>query len=85
MAVLYNKLISGKFVPAKGNILLAGDAGGFTPEGGGGLEMALKSGALTASAIIEAANTSYNAESIYVESLKPVLQFLNKSGPIPLG
>lgn len=68
----------GKFIPANGNVLLAGYAAGMsTPsERGEGeaINMALKSGLLAASAIIKAADNSQKAAPIYVNELQKVLE-----------
>lgn len=68
----------GKFIPAKGNVLLAGYAAGMsTPsERGEGeaINMALKSGLLAAGAIMKAADTSNEAAPIYLAELQKVLE-----------
>jgi len=83
MPILSQDLYLGKFIPAKGNALLAGDAGGIVTPGVGGLEAggeginsALKSGLLAASAIINAADTSREAASIYLTKLQPMIEIL---------
>jgi len=72
-AVLHEELLSGEFVPAKGDVLLVGDAAGLIPEGDEGIHLALKSGLLASSAIIEAADTSREAASIYLTAMLPVI------------
>ena len=79
---LRDAVLSGKFVPARGNILLVGDAAGiFTPSerpnAGEGINTALKTGFVAASAIIKAADTSQNAADIYMIEMKPVLEVCN--------
>ena len=80
MPILGPDLHSGKFLPAKGNVLLVGDAAGIvTPSGvakagGEGINMALKSGLLASSAIIKAADTSRKAVSLYLTGLQPLIE-----------
>ncbi len=51
----HNELLSGAFCPAKGNVLLVGDAGGLTlPISGEGIGSAMKTGLLAADCIIKA-------------------------------
>ena len=68
----------GKFIPAKGNVLLAGYAAGMsTPsERGEGeaINMALKSGILAANSIIKAADISHAAAPLYINELQKVLK-----------
>ena len=80
---LRDALFSGKFIPAKGNVLLVGDAAGiFTPSersnAGEGINTALKTGFVAASAIIKAADTSQEAAGIYMTEMRPVLDVCNK-------
>ena len=80
---LRDEVFSGKFIPAKGNVLLVGDAAGiFTPSerpnAGEGINTALKTGLVAAHAIIKAADTSREAAGIYMTDLKPVFDVCNK-------
>jgi len=80
---LRDAVFSGKFIPAKGNVLLVGDAAGiFTPSerpnAGEGINTALKTGLLAANAIKKAADTSQEAAGIYMTEIKPVLDVCNK-------
>ena len=71
--VLHEELISGRFPPAKENVLLVGDAAGLTTAGGEGINMALKSGLLASTAIKKAADHSRPAAPIYLTELQPVI------------
>lgn len=80
---LRDALFTGKFIPAKGNVLLVGDAAGiFTPSerpnAGEGINMALKTGLVAASALKKASDTSSEAAGIYMDEMKPVLDVCNK-------
>jgi len=73
-ALLYQHLSSGSFSPAKGNILLVGDAAGLQiPVSGEGIGTALKSGVLAANSIVEATRTGQTVSKIYVGELSPLL------------
>lgn len=75
--VLYDELFSGSFVPAKGNVLLVGDAGGlpipFTQEGIG---TALKSGLFAAESVIEALQGNGKADRIYLAKVREIIEAL---------
>ncbi|MBA4418888.1 MAG: hypothetical protein C0392_13425 [Syntrophus sp. (in: bacteria)] len=72
--VLYDVLFKGSFVPAKGNVMLVGDAGGllvpFTQEGIGS---ALKSGFLAAESILEAIQGNGKTEGIYINKVQGMI------------
>jgi flavin-dependent dehydrogenase len=64
---MFRDLIAHTFVPAKGNALLAGEAGGFVlPISGEGIGTAMKTGLAAASAVIAAAKSGALAEQSYV-------------------
>ena len=76
VAALLENLYSGRFIPAKGNILLVGDAAGLaipTDKGGDnkakgeGVNTALKSGILAARSIVKAASSSQEAATVYFD------------------
>ncbi len=82
MPILHNELIAETFLPAKGNVLLVGDAAGLVfPITFEGIGSALKSGLLAAESVVEAAALSKTADGIYLKKLTPVIkvigQFLN--------
>lgn len=71
---LFRPLISRSFLPAKGNVLLAGEAGGFVlPITGEGIGTSLNSGLLAADSIIKSLKSGKPAESIYLDAVAPVL------------
>ena len=73
--LLHDALVSGSFVPAKGNVLLVGDAAGLIfPISFEGIGTALKSGMMAAETIIEVEGTHGEAADIYLEKLKPVIR-----------
>ena len=75
---LHEALITGSFSPAKGNILLIGDAAGLLfPITFEGIGTALKSGVLAADAIAKATQQGTQAAKIYLHELKPVLNAIN--------
>ena len=79
IAVLHNELSAQLFYPARGNILLAGDAAGLIfPITFEGIGSALKSGILAADAVIEAAGLGKEAGDIYLNKLSPLLLQLRR-------
>ncbi len=71
---LHEALITGSFSPAKGNILLIGDAAGLLfPITFEGIGTALKSGILAANSVARAVKQGEEAAGIYLYELKPVL------------
>ncbi len=77
------KLLSGSFIPAQGNILLTGDAAGVgLPVTGEGIGTALKSGILAATSVIEAMEAKRMAADIYLRELESVLAMLKNLYPV---
>ena len=71
---LFRSLIDHSFLPAKGNVLLAGEAGGFVlPISGEGIGTCLKSGLSAVSAVIKAAETGAPADSTYLDDVQPMI------------
>jgi len=71
---LYKELFSGTFVPARGNILLVGDAGGLlVPITGEGIGTAMMSGFSAAAAIVRAVESGGEAEKYYLENIDDML------------
>jgi flavin-dependent dehydrogenase len=71
---LHGPLISGSFSPAKGNILLIGDAAGLLfPITFEGIGTALKSGLLAADSICQSAKAGQKAAPAYLQKLQPIL------------
>ncbi len=74
IALLYKELVSGKLLPALGNILLIGDAAGLIlPITFEGIGSALKSGLLAADSIRKSMETGQSPASSYIESLEPIV------------
>jgi flavin-dependent dehydrogenase len=74
VARLAGGLVSGTFVPAKNNVLLAGEAGGFVlPITGEGIGTGLKSGLLAAESIVQALKSDQQADQIYLNEIKPMI------------
>jgi flavin-dependent dehydrogenase len=67
-------LVSGAFLPARRNVLLAGDAGGFVlPITGEGIGTCLQSGLLAADAVIRAAKSDRPADEDYLRGIRPIV------------
>jgi flavin-dependent dehydrogenase len=74
---LHEALISGSFSPAKGNILLIGDAAGLLfPITFEGIGTALKSGILAAESIARSIKEGGGATGIYLRELRPILKII---------
>jgi flavin-dependent dehydrogenase len=86
MPLLHGELVSGAFLPAKGNVLLAGDAAGLVfPVTFEGIGSALKSGVLAAESVVEAAATGSNADTGYLARLQPVVKIIEKFSRLQKG
>ncbi len=74
---LHGPLLSGSFSPARGNVLLVGDAAGLIfPITFEGIGSALKSGLLSAEAVRQSAAAGREAVGYYLSLLQPVLQVI---------
>jgi len=72
---LHEALITGSFSPAKGNILLIGDAAGLLlPITFEGIGTALKSGILAADSVARSINEGSKAAGTYLQELQSILQ-----------
>jgi len=70
------------FLPAKGNILLTGDAGGFIlPVSGEGIGVAIKSGLLAANSIMKAIESAKQPDRIYLAEIKGMLSVFSEIYP----
>ena len=79
IALLHEQLMSRKFVPAQGNILLIGDAAGLIlPITFEGIGSALKSGILAAESIVRSTKTGKNAANFYLETIEPILNTIRR-------
>lgn len=79
---LFRALISHSFLPAKGNMLLAGEAGGFVlPISGEGIGTCLKSGLSAANAIIKSTETGTPPDNAYLEAVQPIIDAFDQMLP----
>ena len=79
VAILHDELFSGSFLPARGNIMLIGDAAGLIlPITFEGIGSTLKSGVLAADAIIHGVQRRTEAAEFYIRKLEPVLEALRR-------
>ena len=79
IALLHDDLLSGAFQPAKGNVLLIGDAAGLIlPITFEGIGSALKSGIQAAEAIVKFFGHEEPAVPTYLKSLKPILETIGQ-------
>jgi menaquinone-9 beta-reductase len=75
IALLHSELLSGRFRPARGNCLLAGDAGGLIlPITFEGIGSAVLSGRMAGEAILAARDSGRSPAEPYVKALEPILQ-----------
>jgi len=79
---LFRPLITHTFLPAKGNVLLAGEAGGFVlPISGEGIGTCLRSGLSAANSIIKAVETGVPADSTYLDEVQPIISVFEELLP----
>ncbi|MCX6000462.1 MAG: NAD(P)/FAD-dependent oxidoreductase [Chloroflexi bacterium] len=76
---LHSSLIDGSLRPAKGNILLVGDAAGLmdTREGGN-IGLAIRTGEVAADCIVKSEQRGDKAESHYLQAWKSTLSIVNR-------
>lgn len=75
--VLYSHLFSGRFQPARGNVLLVGDAAGLPmPVTGEGIGNAILSGLAAGVAIGRALGKNLKAEELYLQGLRGLIAAL---------
>lgn len=75
IALLHQQLIDGRFAPAKGNVLLVGDAAGLIlPITFEGIGTAIKSGIAAARSIIESANCQSMAAPGYLSAIQGIIE-----------
>ena len=78
----HKELISHAFLPAKGNALLVGDAGGLRlPLTGEGIGTAIKSGLLAANSITRAVELGEQADKIYSKELESLISIYREIYP----
>lgn len=74
VARLPGALVSGSFLPAKRNVVLVGEAGGFViPITAEGIGTSLKSGLIAADSILQAVKSDLQADEIYLKEIKPII------------
>lgn len=73
------EIASARFIPAKGNVLLVGDAGGFMMPVGEGIGPGFKSGLLAADAAVAALQGEGNAQRYYLKALEPMIAALGRA------
>ncbi len=77
--VMYGELTSYAFLPAKGNALLVGDAGGLIlPVSGEGIGTAIKSGLLAADSIIRAVESGEQPDKIYLTEIDGIISIFKE-------
>jgi len=75
-------LVSGTFLPARGNVLLVGDAGGFVlPITGEGIGTSLQSGLLAADSVVQAVKSGRPADGIYFQEIAPIVTAFRNYSP----
>ncbi len=87
--LLLSEVLEGKLIPAKGNVLLIGEAASLEKPsdvgmvggverwfGGGGIGLAVKSGILAADAIVKAAAASKEAAGFYLSGFERIITVL---------
>jgi flavin-dependent dehydrogenase len=75
VARLAGGLVAGAFLPAKRNVLLVGEAGGFVlPITGEGIGHCLESGILAAESIAQALKSNDRADAIYLTGIQPIIR-----------
>ncbi len=77
IALLHQQLIDGRFVPAKGNVLLVGDAAGLIlPITFEGIGTAIKSGVAAARSIIENGNHKSDPAPTYLSAIQGIIDII---------
>jgi flavin-dependent dehydrogenase len=73
------EIASARFIPAKRNVLLVGDAGGFMMPVGEGIGPGFKSGLMAADAVVAALHEEGNAQRHFQKSLQSMITALGKA------
>jgi flavin-dependent dehydrogenase len=77
IALLHQPLIDGRFSPARGNVLLVGDAAGLIlPITFEGIGSAIKSGIAAARSIVESLGGKEDAAPIYLSAIQGIIQVI---------
>ena len=81
-AGMYREITSYTFLPAKGNVLLVGDAAGLLlPVTGEGIGTGIKSGLLAADSIIRAVESGEQPDKIYLTEIESVISVFKEISP----
>ncbi len=81
-AQLHKELITSRFLPAKGNVLLVGDAASFIlPSNGEGIGTAIQSGLLAADSIKKAIESGRQADKIYLTEVGRIISVIRELYP----
>ncbi|MBW1941502.1 MAG: FAD-dependent monooxygenase [Deltaproteobacteria bacterium] len=79
---LYRELTSRTFRPARGNVLLVGDAAGFImPVSGEGIGLAVQSALAAAAAVTRSKGTGDPPDGMYLTGIEPILSCFEKTYP----
>ncbi len=73
---IHEQLINSTFLPAKGNVLLTGDAAGFQLPNSMGIGTALLSGFMAGESILESIKKRIPAESPYLQRTKQIVEVI---------
>jgi len=74
MPLMFKELGAGIFSPAKGNVLLVGDAGNFClPVSGGGIGSGIQTGLLAGDSIIQAIGSGEEAAGIFIDKVSNII------------
>lgn len=79
-AMLSRDLISGSFIPARGNILLVGDAAGFQLPTAEGIGTSLRSASIAAGSIVEAIRQGKEAAPFYLNDTRGIIEAIKRLG-----
>jgi len=81
--MIYSELISHTFLPAKGNALLVGDAGGLiNPVIGEGMSVGITSGIFAADAIISASKSGEQVDKAYLTMVENIISIFKETYPL---
>jgi flavin-dependent dehydrogenase len=75
---IHEQLISGAFKPAKGRILLTGDAAGFQLPNSEGIGTALLSGLMAGESILDIVKKGGQIDERYLQKVKQIIDTIKK-------
>jgi flavin-dependent dehydrogenase len=73
---IHEQLINSAFLPAKENVLLAGDAAGFQLPNSMGIGTALLSGFMAGESILESIKKGIPADDLYLQRTKQIIEVI---------